>query len=132
MQHILLIPFCQIQGKERILFIWGKMTLNTCTTHQCFENLHKSSGKADYGLFAFLMVLSVKYSVILPPYGKYQTRKGSGKGQSKELELELRRTRVKSLRCSGKKRKAVFNQSTGRKGMSCFVCSQVIRKLAIF
>lgn len=84
------------------------MTLNTCTTHQCFENLHKSSGKADYGLFAFLTVVSVKYSVILPPYSKYQTQKGSGKGQSKELELELRRTRVKSLRCSGKKKEKQF------------------------
>lgn len=29
-----------------------------------------------------------------------------------------------------KKRKALFNQSTGSKGMSCFVCSQVVRKPA--
>lgn len=64
------------------------MTLNTSTRDQCFETLHKSSGKANYGSFAFLMVLSVEYSVILPPYSKDQTQKGSGKGQSEELELD--------------------------------------------
>lgn len=81
-------------------------------------------------LFLWLSVLNIVQYLFLTANIKPQQAQEGGRANS-TIVCDTKNQCQELQLCSGNKEKHFFNQSTGRKGMTCFVCSQVVRKLAI-
>lgn len=129
MQHFLLILFHRVLQKEISHLFEERWLFCLLQYEQCFENYHRSSGKTDQRSF-FFVALSVKCSAVLLYYSKHQTQKAQERDIASSTVI-CDKNQSPALDMFWKKRKALFNQSTGSKCMSNFVCSQVVRKLAV-